>query len=417
MRLSGAASIVFVHALTLVTSAFVPAPTAAQTVAQFAGHPEGDGARRHRVGQAIFRYDTFGDEQLWTAVLRMHEALMTVDPATALAVGLKVDLAALPPKIVAALRAGQVDLKNPAVTVELVRLNAVVGLRGKVNARGELTSVGITCALCHSTVDDSLAGGIGRRRDGWANTDLNVGAIVALSPALDDTLKAEFRTWGPGKYDPRHHAFDGTSLITLNSPSLPIVLPPIYGLKGVGFETVSADGPISYWNSYVGVGQMGGQGNFSDPRLGLFITQTPDLVTPKLGALLDYQLSLRTPEPPRHSFDPAAAARGKQLFRNQAACATCHQSPSFTDVLSGPTQTVPFLHDPAEVGADPAYAARTATGRYRTTPLRGLWQHPPYFHDGSAPDLLAVVNHYDQLFTLNLGAAQKADLVEFLKSL
>lgn len=368
-------------------------------------------------GRRIFRYDTFGDEQLWTGVLRMHEVISTVDPATALAVGLKVDVEALPPEIIAALEAGQVDLTNPAVTVELLRLNAVVGVQGTVNESGALTSVGITCALCHSTVDNSFARGIGRRLDGWANTDLNVGAIVALSPALDEATKAEFRAWGPGKYDPRHHAFDGTNLISLNSPSLPIVIPPIYGLRGVGFETFTGDGPISYWNSYVGVGQMGGQGVFHDPRIGLTISQTPDLVTPKLPALLAYQLSLRTPAPPAGSFDRAAAKRGERVFRNEARCITCHRRPNFTDVRRGPTRGVPFLHDPAEVGMDPAYAARSATGKYRTTPLRGLWQHAPYFHDGSAPDLLAVVDHYDQLFSLGLTSAQKADLVEFLKSL
>src|SRR6187551_1350818 len=332
MRLIGAASTVFALVLAYVIS--------------------GD-------GQAIFRYDTFGDEQLWTTVLRMHEPIATIDPTTALAVGLKVDVDALPSSIVAALRAGKVDLTSPAVTTELLRLNAVVGVKGTVNEKGELTSVGVTCALCHSTVDNSFAPGIGKRLDGWANVDLNVGAIVALSPALPDTLKAEFRTWGPGKYDPRHHAFDGTQLISLNTPSLPIVIPPIYGLKHVGFETVTADGPISYWNSYVGVGQMGGHGTFVDARIGLTITQTPDLVTSKLPALLDYQLSLQTPAPPPGSFDPQAAKRGSQVFRNQGRCATCHQSPRFTDVLSGPTPTVPLLHDPAEVGMDPAYAART----------------------------------------------------------
>jgi mono/diheme cytochrome c family protein len=368
-------------------------------------------------GRRIFRHDTFGDEQLWTDVLRMHEVIATVPPATALAMGLKVDAKALPRKLTAALRAGKVDLTDPAVTVDLLRLNAVVGVRGKVPARGQLTSVGITCALCHSSVDNSFAPGIGRRLDGWANTDLNVGAILALSPALDAATKAEFKAWGPGKYDPRHHAFDGANLLALNSPSLPVVLPPIYGLKGVGFETVTGDGPISYWNSYVGVGQMGGQGTFRDQRIGLFITQRPDLVTPKLAALLDYQLSLRTPEPPKGSFDRAAATRGKRLFRNEAGCAACHQGRHLTDVRSGPKRTVPFLHDPAEVGTDPEYALRSATRKYRTTPLRGLWQHPPYFHDGSAPDLLAVVNHYDQLFKLNLAPRQKADLVEFLKSL
>jgi processive rubber oxygenase RoxA-like protein len=410
MRLIAAASIVFALAFTFAVIEFPPTLTASQT----AGLSDG-GDRNQRRGQAIFRYDTFGDEQLWTDVLRMHEVVATVPPAIALAVGLKVDVEALPPEITAALQAGQVDLTNPAVTVELLRLNAVVGVQGKVNDVGRLTSVGITCALCHSSVDNSFAPGIGKRLDGWANIDLNVGAIVALSPVLDAATKAEFNAWGPGKYDPRHHAFDGTNLLSLNSPSLPIVLPPIYGLKGVGFETFSADGPISYWNAYVGVGQMGGQGTFHDPRIGLFITQTPDLVTPKLPALLDYQLSLRTPEPPKGSFDRQAANRGRGLFRNEAGCASCHQGPHFTDVLKGPA--VPFLHDPVEVGTDPAYALRTATGKYRTTPLRGLWQHPPYFHDGSAPDLLAVVNHYDQLFGLNLTPAQKADLVEFLRSL
>ena len=320
-------------------------------------------------------------------------------------------------EIVAALKAGEVDLMDPAVTVELLRLNAVIGVRGKVDRAGRLASVGITCALCHSSVNDSFAPGIGGRLDGWANVDLNVGAIVALSPALDAATKAEFNAWGPGKYDPRHHAFDGTNLVPLNSPSVPIVIPPIYGLKGVGFETFTGDGPITYWNSYVGVGQMGGQGRFNDPRIGLFINQRPDLVTPRLPALLDYQLSLETPAPPKGSFDRTAARRGGRLFRNEAGCASCHQSPHFTDVRSGPRHTRPLLHAPAEVGMDPTYAARSATGQYRTTPLRGLWQHAPYFHDGSAPDLLAVVNHYDQLFALNLSDRQKSDLVEFLKSL
>jgi hypothetical protein len=195
------------------------------------------------------------------------------------------------------------------------------------------------------------------------------------------------------------------------------VIPPIYGLRGVGFETFTADGPISYWNSYVGVGQMGGQGNFSDPRIGLFIDQKPDLVTPKLRALLEYQLSLRTPAPPAGTIDRQAAQRGRTLFRTQAGCVICHSGPNFTDVLNGPDPRVPLLHGPEAVGMDPRYAARSATKQYRTTPLRGLQQHPPYFHDGSAPDLPAVVDHYDTLFGLNLTAAQKADLVEYLKSL
>ncbi|MGC4081943.1 MAG: c-type cytochrome [Vicinamibacterales bacterium] len=140
-------------------------------------------------------------------------------------------------------------------------------------------------------------------------------------------------------------------------------------------------------------------------------------MTPKLAALLDYQLSLRPPSVPEHSIDRRAANRGRALFRNQARCSTCHEGSTLTDVLSGPDRRVPFLHYPAETGMDPAYASRSATGQYRTTPLRGLLQHAPYFHDGSAPDLPAVVEHYDTQFGLNLTAAQKADLVEYLKSL
>ncbi len=412
MRLISIAAGAFVLVVTIAVSGLVAVTRAEQGI----GASGGSHGPQHPDGKSIFRFDTFGDEQLWTDVLRMHEVLATVDPVTALSVGLKVDVAALPRAVVTALRKGEVDLTDPAVTLELLRLDAVVGVKGTVD-HGRLTQVGITCALCHSTVDNSFAPGIGRRLDGWANTDLNVGAIVALSPALDEATKAEIARWVTGKYDPRHHAFDGVNIIPLNSPSLPIVIPPVYGLAGVGFETFTGDGPISYWNRYVGVSQMGGQGRFSDPRIGLLINQSPDLVTPKLAALLQYQLSLRTPPPPPGSINRAAARRGKGIFRNEARCSTCHQSPNFTDVMSGPRRRQPFLHEPAEVGMDPAYAMRSATGKYRTTPLRGLMQHPPYFHDGSAPDLLAVVNHYDALFGLGLTDRQKADLVEYLESL
>ncbi len=416
MRLIGASATLFALVLGLALSGLAPAGST-ERIAASAHRVPGD---LHGDGRAIFRFDTFGDEQLWTDVLRMHEVLPTVAPETALKVGLKVDVAALPDAVIAALRADPAPLlTDPAVTVELLRLNAVVGVKGVVSSAGQLTSVGITCALCHSDVDNSLAPGIGRRRDGWANTSLNVGAIVALSPSpvLDEATKEEFRNWGPGKYDPRHHAFDGTNLIPLNSPSIPVVIPPIYGLKGVGWETYTGDGPISYWNSYVGVGQMGGQGTFWDPRIGLFIRQKPDLVTPKLRALLEYQLSLLPPRPPAGTVDEAAARRGKRLFNGEARCASCHQGQKFTDVLEGPVPWRPLLHEPAEVGMDPAYAARSATGKYRTTPLRGLQQHPPYFHDGSAATLLAVVDHYAALFGLTLTPAQKADLVEYLESL
>jgi hypothetical protein len=368
-------------------------------------------------GKSIFRFDTFGSEQLWTDVLQMQHIIADkVSPATALSVGLKVDVDALPPAVIDALQAGQVDLNDPAVTVQLLKLNAVVGVIGKVvGANDNLATVGITCALCHSTVDNSFAPGIGKRLDGWANTTLNPGAIIALSPFITD--KEPYLSWGPGKFDPRFRIFDGTNVIGINSPTLPVVIPPVYGLQGVGFETFNADGPISYWNNYVGVTQMGGQGSFNDPRIGLTVTQTPDLVTPKLPALLQYQLSLQTPPPPNGSFNRAAARRGADLFAGAAACATCHKPPTFTDVLSGPT--VPTLHNPLDIPTDPAYAERSATKEWRTTPLRALWQHPPYFHDGSAASLLDVVNRYndDPRFALGLSNRQKADLVEFLKSL
>ncbi|MFL6198075.1 MAG: hypothetical protein ACJ76J_02760 [Thermoanaerobaculia bacterium] len=353
-------------------------------------------------GKAIFRFDTFGDEQFWTDTLRMHEVIQSaVSPVAALGVGLKVDADVLPADFLTTH-----DLDDPATTVELIRLNAVLGVVGKVSDR-KLKSVGITCALCHSSVDDSVAPGIGSRRDGWANVDLNPGAIIALSPALTSAQKQVYNSWGPGLYDPRFNV-DGINL--------PVVIAPAYGLRDVVFETYTGDGPISYWNNYVAVTQMGGHGSFSDPRLGIEIIQRPDLVTPKLPALLQYQLSLTKPAPPPGSFDPQAAERGRLVF-DGAGCGSCHIAPTYTDVNTGPDPSVPLLHDASETGMEPVYASRSATGQYRTTPLRALWQHAPYFHDGSAPTLEAVVGHYDQFFGLALTEQQKADLVQFLKSL
>ena len=366
-------------------------------------------------GRHIFRYDTFGDEQLWTDTLELHKAIAGVSPAVALSVGLKVDADALPRHVTKALIAGQINLNDPAVTAQLLSFNAVVGVMARVSPSGTIDSLGVTCALCHSTVDDSLTAGVGRRLDGWPNRDLNVGAIVALSGVLTDTQRAVFLSWGPGMYDPRLQAFDGTGFISLNPTTFPVVIPPAYGLRGVGFETFTGDGSVSYWNAYVGIGQMGGQGTFHDPRIPLTITQTPDLVTPKLPALLRYQLSLQAPAPPRGSFDRAAARRGARLFDGVARCSTCHTGRTFTDVMEGPNP--PLLHAPGETGMETEYASRSVTGLYRTSPLRGVWQHPPYFHDGSAATLAAVVDHYDTVLKLGLTAAQKADLVEFLKSL
>jgi mono/diheme cytochrome c family protein len=357
-------------------------------------------------GKEIFRYDTFGDEQYWTDTLRMHEVIQAaVSPRAALGVGLKVDVDALPQSVRDALAAGQINLDDPAVTVTLLKLDAVVGAQGVVetiNGRDTLTRFGITCALCHSTVDNSFAPGIGKRLDGWPNTTLNPGAIVALSPAVDAATRAVLNSWGPGKYDPRIN-FDGQNT--------PLVLPPAYGLRGVDKETFTAEGPVSYWNAYVAVTQMHGQGNFSDPRLGVNIVQTPDLVTPKLPALREYQLSLTTPPAPPGSFDAVAAQRGRSVFTGAANCASCHTGAIFSDVNTG------TLHAPSETGMDGAYAARTSQKAYRTTPLRGLWQHAPYFHDGSAATLSDVVEHYNTVRSLNLTDAQKRDLVEYLKTL
>ena len=356
-------------------------------------------------GKEIFRFDTFGDEKYWTDTLRMHEVIQGgVSPKAALSVGLKVDVDALPQAVKDALAAGQVDLDDPAVTVTLLKLNAVVGLQGQVatvNGKDTLQRVGITCALCHSTVDNSFAPGIGKRLDGWPNMTLNPGAIVALSPAVPASLKAILNTWGPGKYDPR---------INMDGISTPIVLPPAYGLAGVAKETYTGEGSVSYWNAYVAVTQMHGQGNFSDARLGVNIVQNPDLVTPKLDALRAYQLSLKTPAAPAGSYDVAAAERGRVLFNGAATCSTCHVGEILSDINDN------RLHAASETGMDGAYAARTTQKAYRTTPLRGLWQHAPYFHDGSAATLMDVVEHYNSVRSLALTAQQKADLVEYLKS-
>jgi len=355
-------------------------------------------------GQRIFRHDTFGDEQFWTDTARMHEVVQkSVSPATALSVGLKVDADAIPPDVAAAIKAGKVDLKDPATTVTLLKLNAVVGLKGTVstvNGKDTLLRLGITCALCHSTVDNAFSKGIGHRQDGWPNRDLNVGAIIALSPAITPAQKTVYNSWGPGKYDPRYN---------LDGKSTPLVLPPAYGLAAVKNETYTAEGPISYWNAYVAVTQMHGHGNFSDPRLAIDIKQTPDMVTPKLAALRAYQHSLEAPRPPAGSFDPAAADRGRAIFGQ--SCISCHVGGSGTDNNDG------RLHAPAETGMNASYAMRTANKMYRTTPLRGLVQHPPYFHDGSAATLTAVVNHYNQFRKLGLTAQQRSDLTEYLKSL
>jgi mono/diheme cytochrome c family protein len=391
----------------VLTSACAPQSPPSETP----GTPTGGGAatddlssQNLAAGRQIFRFETFGDEQFWSDTARMHEVVQkSVSPTTALSVGLKVDADAIPADVAAAIKAGKVDLNDPATTVTLLKLNAVVGLKGTVatvNGKDTLTRLGITCALCHSTVNNSFSKGIGKRMDGWPNRDLNVGAIIALSPAITPAQKAVYGSWGPGKYDPRYN-FDGKST--------PLVLPPAYGLARVTNETYTAEGPISYWNAYVAITQMHGRGNFSDPRLGINIRQTPDMVVAKLPALRAYQHSIEAPPPPAGSFDAAAAGRGRGVFNR--SCASCHVGGSGTDNNSG------VLHPPSETGMNAAYAARTANKAYRTTPLRGLWQHPPYFHDGSAATLADVVTHYNNFRKLNLSAGDQQDLVQYLKSL
>lgn len=355
-------------------------------------------------GKEIFRFDTFGDETFWTDTLRLHEVIQTaVSPLTALSVGLKVDADALPPGTLE-----NADLNDPATTIALLKLNAVVGLQGTVetvNAKDTLTRVGITCALCHSTVNNSVEAGIGQRLDGWPNRELDPGAIIALSPAVTPQQKAVYNSWGPGKYDARFN-FDGQSD--------PTVIPPAYGLAGVNSVTFTGDGDSpAYWNRYVAVTQMHGHGSFSEPRLGINVDNTDgteDLVEAKLPNLEAYQLSLTAPAPPEDSFDAAAAERGRSVFEGQGQCATCHSGETFTDANT-------LLHEPSKVPTDPTHAERSATQMYRTTPLRGVWQHPPYFHDGSAPTLADVVERYDAASGLGLTAEQKTDLVEYLKSL
>jgi hypothetical protein len=358
-------------------------------------------------GRQIFRFDTYGDETFWTDTLRLHEVIRSaVSPETALSVGLKVDVDALPAEIKAGLQAKTIDLNAPATTVTLLKLGAVVGVIGQVDADNRLTRIGLSCAFCHSTVDNSFAEGIGHRLDGWPNRDLNVGAIIALSPVPTAAQKAVYNSWGPGMYDPRFNQ-DGKNI--------PVVIPPAFGLRHVKREIYTGDDTVSYWNAYVAITQMHGHGHFADPRIGVDVNNPPDLVSSKLKPLRVYQFSLGTPEPLAGSFNRESAKRGRAVFNGVAGCARCHLGSTYTDVNAG------RLHTPAEVGQDPAYAARSATGLYRTTPLRGLWHPPqltgPYFHNGGAATLDDAVNHYVQLFGLALTAQQRADLVEFLKTL
>ena len=358
-------------------------------------------------GQDIFRHDTFGNETFWTDTLRMHEVIRTsVSPATALSLGLKVDVDALPDAVRSGIQNHAINLNDPATTVALLKLGAVVGVIGTVDASNTLTRVGVTCALCHSTVDNSFAPGIGHRLDGWPNRSLNVGGIIALSPAVTGAKKAVYQSWGAGMYDPRFN---------IDGKNMPVVIPPAFGLRHVKREIYTGDDTISYWNAYVAITQMHGHGHFVDARIGVDIDNPPDLVSSKLAALRTYQFSLETPAAVSGTFDAEAAKRGRAVFNGVAKCTSCHVGSTYTDVNQG------LLHTAAEDGQDPAYALRSVTKLYRTTPLRGLWHPPqltgPYFHDGHAATLAAAVDHYVKLKGLTLSAQQRADLIEYLKTL
>lgn len=393
-------------------------------------------------GKQTFRFDTFGDEAFWTDALQLHRAIEGakfggvgpgVSPKTALAVGLKVDSDALPGSLVAKLKQGKVDLDDPATTLALLKLDAVLGVKGTFNNDGSLKSVGITCALCHSTVDNSFAPGIGERLDGWAARDLNVGAIVALSPNLqpvatllgvdEATVRKVLQSWGPGKFDAElfldGKAFrpDGKTAATL--------IPPAFGLVGVNLHTWTGWGSVTHWNAFVANLEMHGQGTFFDPRLNdpvKFpiaaregfgnVRSNPDLITAKLPALHFYQLAIPAPAAPPGSFDRAAATRGKSVFINEAKCATCHVLPIYTEPGWN-------MHTAEEIGIDDFQAKRSPDERYRTAPLKGLWTHQKggFYHDGRFATLRDVVEHYNTFLNTNLSERQKLDLVEYLKSL
>ena len=391
-------------------------------------------------GRQIFRYDTFGSEAFWGDTLKLHQAIkgsrlggvgQGVSPKTALAVGLKVDVDALPGSLVADLKHGRVNLDDPAVTLELLRHNAVIGLTGFFE--GDLHSIGIQCALCHTAVDNSLAPGIGRRLDGWANRDLNVGAIINLAPDLsavaalldvsESTVRSVLAAWGPGKFDAelfldgKGFRPDGKTAATL--------IPAAFGLAGVNLHTYTGWGSVPHWNGFVANLEMHGKGTFYDPRLNdpeQFpvaarvgsgnVRNDPDLVSSKLPALHFYQLAIPAPRPPKGSFDQAAALRGKQVFENKAQCATCHVPPTYTEPGWN-------MHTAQEIGIDDFQANRAPDKRYRTSPLKGLWTHQKggFYHDGRFPTLGDVVSHYDAHFGLLLDDQEKRDLIEYLKSL
>ena len=407
-----------------------------------AADPDAHTQRVLAEGRQTFRFDTFGDEAYWGDTIRLHQAIEGtrfggvgpgVSPRTALAVGLKVDVDALPGTLVQSLKSGQVDLDDPATTLALLKLKAVVGVTGFFQPSGNLRSIGIQCALCHSSVDNSLAPGIGHRLDGWANQDLNVGAIVNLAPDLssvatllrvpESTVRTVLTAWGPGKFD-AELLLDGKGFRP-DGKTAATLIPPAFGLVGVNLHTWTGWGSVTYWNAFVATLEMHGKGTFFDTRLNDAnqfpvaaragfgnVRNDPDLVSAKLPALHLYQLSIPAPKPPEGSFERGAAARGKGVFEKQGRCASCHVPPTYTEPGWN-------MHTAEEVGVDDFQANRAPDKQYRTSPLKGLWTHQSrgFYHDGRFQTLLEVVNHYDSRFGLHLSAQDKSDLVEFLKSL
>lgn len=394
-------------------------------------------------GRQTFRFDTFGDEAFFGQTLQLHKAIAGqanggvgpgVSPSTALSVGLKVDADALPGQVARGVKNGTVNLNDPATTLALLKLGAVVGLKASFDPAGKISTLGVSCALCHSTVDNSFAPGIGHRLDGWANRDLNVGAILALSPNLQpvaDLLGASVSTvqdvllaWGPGKFDAELF-LDGKGFRP-DHKTAAVLIPDAFGLAGVNLHTYTGWGSVTYWNAFVANLEMHGSGTFYDPRLDdaskfpiaaahheghTVVPPGADRITPKLAALQFYQLAMPAPRPPAGSFDSHAADRGRALFAGKAQCATCHVPPLFTEPGWN-------MHTGAEIGIDDFQASRSPDGRYRTTPLKGVWTRTRgFYHDGRFATLADVVRHYDDQFHLNLSGSEQHDLVEYLKSL
>jgi hypothetical protein len=394
-------------------------------------------------GQRTFRSDTFGDEAFWGDTIKLHQAIAGskfggvgpgVSPRTALAVGLKVDVDALPPSLQSGLASGAVNLDDPANTLALMKLNSVVGVTGFFDGNGQLQSMGVQCALCHSNVDDSFAPGIGHRLDGWANRDLNVGAIIGLAPDLsvvsnllgvdDKTVRTVLASWGPGKFD-AELLLDGKAT-TPSGTSSAVLIPPAFGLAGVNLGTWTGFGSTTYWNAFVANLEMHGSGTFSDSRLAdpvqfpvaakagfKNVNNTPDLITSKLAALHFYQLAIPAPKAPG-SEDPSniVAMQGAALFNGKAQCARCHVPPLFTEPGYN-------MHTPQELGIDGFQANRSPTKMYRTSPLKGLFTHQKggFYHDGRFPTLQAVVNHYDSLLNTGLTSTEKNQLIAYLLTL